>query len=1856
MEKNTKIFFGLFFMALMGIFLNFVSAEGNYSDSGGNYAIYGLIAGNYSVSADKVGYVGETNDSVPVYEGQNTPNVNFVLQIEGSISGKVYLLYNGSYWPLYYARVTARNGTEEVSSDTTGWGDGSYNITELKAGTYNVTAECPWACYANVNGSLITITNNGYIIGQIKYDINVIAGQDTSNVDFNLTTSTCNGTVSGYVYDVNGSPISGAYLWFYSDNYYASTTTDENGSYVVSLMNDTYYFYVYKSYLVNEKWVYMEAYKPEINVTCDSTYNVNFKAASVSGKITDTSSNPINNSYVYGGANWYDFGYGSGETYTNSSGDYLLKILLPSNGSYTIRIYVKAYKEMFLENTSSNINITEGQNTPNVDIILSSGGGCIYGNITSNYGQPIYAYVQIKNGTYSRTLYTNDYGFYNTSSYFEYGIPAGTYNVTAYYSSYCKNINQTKTVEVIAGQCSNANFTLTLPGKGSISGKVTDTNGTPIEAAYVSAWLSSCPVVGAGGQAENCTNGVDDDSDGAIDCSDADCPCPSGQTCNQTTHVCYTPASSVSENCTNGVDDDSDGAIDCCDSNCSNDIACLLDFGSVHAGDYSERVITTNGVLCSDANNNSKCECETELCYNITNISHIFSNMSSSNATLLNTNFNVTNISSLPVLSYTPINSTIMLSVPSAQQAGVYTGSLEVDLMFNDVNNTIVKTCLTTKVNVTLPICSDGTAYNQCSAEKPKYCVNGNLIDNCSICGCSSGYTCNATSGSCYIPSGGCTICISPSNIVGKVMYTDGTPVANKNISVFVDGVYKNNTTTGDNGVYSYASNICSNGSLINVSVYINSQSYSNSTILGCGEQKELNIIVTTCNDGTAYGQCSSTKPKMCVNGVLVDNCSACGCSSEGQLCNATSGLCYFQTCSDGTAYGQCSSTKPKMCVNGVLTDNCSVCGCSAGQSCQSNGLCIPVSGYSVFVSPGYKISYPGEVFNVSVSASGANISGVDFVLSYNPEVLKFRGMQNGTLLKSVADMFPPISYLSIAQMNESNGKIQFLGALTGNGNAVLPSGDVLIVTFESIKGGRSNLTLTGSDATPKILRITNAAANRTPASDVAITSGSVFVKTADVWVEAPSCTKNNTFYVDVMVNTSVNISGFDLLLTYNSSVLTPVADSCTAGSFLTNAGSILNSPGNNCSGNPIKFSSSLLSGQTTSGTGVLFRVMFNATNDGISIFDLSGTSSYAEILVFNGSPVTGVNITDGRTVFDTTNPSVSITSPSNGAYVGGIIAINGIVSDANFVVISVKVDGTQIATSLPASLNTTTYSDGLHNLSIFATDCAGNSNTATISVNIDNTPPQIINVSASSSGSDSEIISWSTNENANSTVYYGTNQSNLANTAVNSNLNTSHSITLTGLNNTITYYYKVSSCDAVGNCNTSQIYSFIAKRPIGEACSSGSECLSGNCLCGVCRDAEWACIYRECETCKSYEYCAADHKCHYSSGGGGGGSEVPIITPPAIALEITTDITSTTYAGDNFTVTITSNGIPVAGAKVEYANSTKYTSATGKVVFTAVEGTHEIKASAFNYLPKTLPVTIIKKPVILPQLDIFVDPESPANGTEFTVTVKSNNVPVENVKVTYVDNTKYTDSLGKVVFTAVVGRNLISASKENYSGTQRFLEVKAPEVEKKKLNALITPSNLTEGDEFTVTVTSEGKPAVGVSVSYSGVTKTTDADGKVKFTAVKGTQQVSLSGEGYESSVVYVVAKEKPVVQPYDWTPILLGLLVLVILALLAWWFLKGKGGVEINKSREGDNVTVSVRNTGKEDLMNCVVEDVIPPDAKVDLRSLGAEIKDGKIVWDVGVIASGEEKILEYRIETSAETLPKARIVWDKGEKVSN
>ncbi|MFX0094623.1 MAG: Ig-like domain-containing protein, partial [Candidatus Hodarchaeota archaeon] len=95
----------------------------------------------------------------------------------------------------------------------------------------------------------------------------------------------------------------------------------------------------------------------------------------------------------------------------------------------------------------------------------------------------------------------------------------------------------------------------------------------------------------------------------------------------------------------------------------------------------------------------------------------------------------------------------------------------------------------------------------------------------------------------------------------------------------------------------------------------------------------------------------------------------------------------------------------------------------------------------------------------------------------------------------------------------------------------------------------------------------------------------------------------------------------------------------------------------------------------------------------------------------------------------DTTPPTVSITSPADGATVGGTVTISASASD-NVGVTKVEfyvddvLKGTDTSSPYSYSWGTTAYSDGLHDLKAIAYDAADNTDTDIISVTVDNSGP----------------------------------------------------------------------------------------------------------------------------------------------------------------------------------------------------------------------------------------------------------------------------------------------------------------------------------------------------------------------------------------------------------------------------------------------------------------------------------------------------------------------------------------------------
>ncbi len=97
-----------------------------------------------------------------------------------------------------------------------------------------------------------------------------------------------------------------------------------------------------------------------------------------------------------------------------------------------------------------------------------------------------------------------------------------------------------------------------------------------------------------------------------------------------------------------------------------------------------------------------------------------------------------------------------------------------------------------------------------------------------------------------------------------------------------------------------------------------------------------------------------------------------------------------------------------------------------------------------------------------------------------------------------------------------------------------------------------------------------------------------------------------------------------------------------------------------------------------------------------------------------------------------------------------------------------------------------------------------------------DTTAPIISSISASGVTQNSANVSWSTNEDSDTQVEYGTTLSYGQSTVLNTSLVTSHTASLSGLIPNTTYNYRVKSKDAAGNLAVSANQTFTTSSPVG--------------------------------------------------------------------------------------------------------------------------------------------------------------------------------------------------------------------------------------------------------------------------------------------------------------------------------------------------------------------------------------------------------------------------------------------------------
>lgn len=177
-------------------------------------------------------------------------------------------------------------------------------------------------------------------------------------------------------------------------------------------------------------------------------------------------------------------------------------------------------------------------------------------------------------------------------------------------------------------------------------------------------------------------------------------------------------------------------------------------------------------------------------------------------------------------------------------------------------------------------------------------------------------------------------------------------------------------------------------------------------------------------------------------------------------------------------------------------------------------------------------------------------------------------------------------------------------------------------------------------------------------------------------------------------------------------------------------------------------------------------------------------------------------------TVPDTTPPTASITSPSNGATVSSTISVTANASDNIGVVgVQFKLDGANLgaedtASPYSVSWNTTTAVNGSHSLTAVARDAAGNTTTSS-AVNVtvsnvisDTTAPTVPTGLVASGVTSSQVsLSWTASTDAVGVTGYRIYRGGVQITTVPSNAYTD-----TGLSPSTSYSYYVRAYDAAAN------------------------------------------------------------------------------------------------------------------------------------------------------------------------------------------------------------------------------------------------------------------------------------------------------------------------------------------------------------------------------------------------------------------------------------------------------------------------
>jgi len=198
--------------------------------------------------------------------------------------------------------------------------------------------------------------------------------------------------------------------------------------------------------------------------------------------------------------------------------------------------------------------------------------------------------------------------------------------------------------------------------------------------------------------------------------------------------------------------------------------------------------------------------------------------------------------------------------------------------------------------------------------------------------------------------------------------------------------------------------------------------------------------------------------------------------------------------------------------------------------------------------------------------------------------------------------------------------------------------------------------------------------------------------------------------------------------------------------------------------------------------------------------------------------------------------PSVVFMTPAAGSFVSSTMTVSVNATDnAGVASVQFLLDGAAFGAAIATapytfSWDTKTAADGLHNLAAVATDASGNSATSVIPLTVDNSAPQVREVTAAPLGPATAVVRWKTSERAAARVDYGTTTAyGLAAQAASPLVE--QGAGLAGLKPGTLYHYRVTARDQAGNQAASEDAVFTTAgstaAAIGPAASTDADALA---------------------------------------------------------------------------------------------------------------------------------------------------------------------------------------------------------------------------------------------------------------------------------------------------------------------------------------------------------------------------------------------------------------------------------------------